>query len=63
MNRQAGITDQQVDTYCQCYADAMAKQMTVEDITYLAKNNRPSVSLQEKADKIAPTCTRSALGR
>jgi hypothetical protein len=63
INRASGITDQQIATYCQCYATAMAKEVTADEIAYFAGNGQPSETFRQKADRVAPTCTRLATGR
>jgi hypothetical protein len=62
INRAAGITDEQIAAYCQCYATAMAKEVTADEIGYMARNGKPSESLREKADRLSPTCTHVATG-
>ncbi len=63
INRASGVTDQQVNAYCQCYATAIAKEVTPEEVAYLYRNNTPSESFRQKAERLAPTCSRLALGR
>jgi hypothetical protein len=63
INRAAGITDQQIAAYCQCYATAMAKEVTADEIGYMARNGKPSESFRQKADRLLPTCTHVATGR
>ena len=63
INRASGITEQQIATYCQCYATAMAKEVTADEIAYMARSGHPSETFRQKADRIAPTCTRVAIGR
>jgi hypothetical protein len=64
INRQASITEQQIHAYCQCYADAMGKGLTADDVANVAKNSdRPTAAVIEKANRIAPLCNRLALGR
>jgi hypothetical protein len=58
-----GVTDAQIDAYCQCFADAMAQEVTAEEIMDLAKNGKPPDSFEAKADKIAPACSSVALKR
>ncbi len=57
------ITDQQISTFCRCFADAISKEVTTAEIMDIAKSGKPSASFQEKANKIAPECIRVALGR
>jgi hypothetical protein len=56
------ITNSQIVTYCQCFAEAIAKEMTDADIMDIAKTAKLPASFEEKADKVTPTCTRLALG-
>jgi hypothetical protein len=56
------ITDGQIVTYCQCFAEAITKEMTDADIMDIAKSGKLPASFEEKADKVTPTCTRLALG-
>jgi hypothetical protein len=56
------ITDGQIVTYCQCFAQAIAKEMTDADIMDVAKSGKLPASFEEKADKVTPMCTRLALG-
>ncbi|SRR5579885_2525573 len=63
LNRQLGVTDQQIVKYCACYADELVKVLTVEDLRQYASVGRASPSMQEKIDRVAPICSRLALGR
>jgi uncharacterized protein YdbL (DUF1318 family) len=63
INQQGGATASQIATYCHCFAEAIAKQATADELEYAARNGKPSASLQEKANKIMPSCSRLALGR
>lgn len=63
LNRQAGVTETQIAAYCDCYANAMIKVITVEDMRYIAMNNKPSPKFQERIDRLSPECTRVAFGR
>ncbi len=63
INRASGVTDQQITAYCQCFATAMAKEVTADEVAYLYRNNAPSETFRQKADKAAPLCTHLALGR
>jgi hypothetical protein len=56
------ITDGQIVAYCQCFAQAIAKEMTDDDILDIAKSGKLPASFEEKADKVTPACTRLALG-
>jgi hypothetical protein len=57
------ITDQQIDTFCRCFADAISKEVSASEIMDITNTGRPSASFQEKANKIAPECIRIALGK
>jgi hypothetical protein len=57
------ITDAQIDTFCQCFAEAISKEVSASEIMDIAKTGKPSASFQEKANKIAPECIRVALGK
>jgi hypothetical protein len=64
INRAGGVTDQQINAYCQCFATAMAKEVTADEVAYLYRNNNsPSESFRQKADRVTPTCSRVALGK
>jgi hypothetical protein len=60
--KHSDITAGQIITYCQCFAAAIAKEMTDADIMDIAKSGKLPASFEEKADRITPTCTRLALG-
>ena len=57
VDRARGITDQQVENYCQCIATAVAELITFEEIVNFAKNQKLSESVQQKVGTIEPTCT------
>ncbi len=63
LNRQAGATIQQIAAYCDCVIGALARSITIDEVVDMAKNGKPSASLQEKGDRLAPGCSRSVLGR
>jgi hypothetical protein len=56
--RTSGITDAQIDVFCNCYASNFAKLVTDEDRLYLAQHNRPSPELQERLENLSPECMR-----
>jgi hypothetical protein len=49
-----------ISLYCACYSKAIADVITLDELKYLAMNGRPSSSLQEKADRLAPVCLTQA---
>lgn len=59
---QANVTIEQIRTYCHCFADAIAGQVTAEEIMELTRDGKPPASFEAKAAKIAPACSRVALG-
>jgi hypothetical protein len=56
--RKAGITDAEIDEFCNCMARKFAKLVTDEDRRYFAQNNRPSPELQERLESLSPECMR-----
>ena len=62
INRAGGVTDQQINVYCQCFATAMAKEVTADEVAYLYRNNAPSESFRQKADRVTPTVAALLLG-
>jgi hypothetical protein len=63
LNRQAGITEAQISSYCDCYANALADQLTPDEIVYYAKHEKPSATTQKKIEDLLPACIRAAVGR
>jgi hypothetical protein len=59
-NRQIGITDQEISTYCNCYANALVKVITVGEIRNLIKNGKALDSLQQKIALTDTVCTAEA---
>jgi hypothetical protein len=59
---QDNVTIGQIKTYCHCFADAIAGQVTAEEIMELTRDGKPPASFDAKAEKIAPACSRLALG-
>ena len=64
-NRKLGITEQQMDTFCGCLADSLVKELTIGEVnTMMAVRPGPlPISVQEKANRLAPDCRRLTLGR
>jgi len=63
LTRQAGITDAQISSYCECYANALADQLTPDEVVYYAKFGKPSATTQRKIEDLLPTCIRTAVGK
>jgi hypothetical protein len=63
LNRQVGVTDAQIGVYCDCYANAISKTVTVDELRYFALNGKAPASMQEKVDQTAPGCTSQAFRR
>lgn len=63
LNQQIGIFEQQISAYCGCYADALTKVVTADDLRFFAMNGKPSAAMREKIDQILPTCSSAAVGR
>jgi uncharacterized membrane protein YhaH (DUF805 family) len=63
LNRQAGVTDAQISAYCDCYANALANNLTPDEIVHYAKFGKPSAATQRKIEELLPTCTRAAIGK
>jgi flagellar basal body-associated protein FliL len=61
LNRAVGITNQQIETYCTCFADALVKTVTVDEIRYVATNGKQPDSLQDKVLQAGPKCSSVAL--
>jgi hypothetical protein len=56
LNIQSGITGQQIDIYCKCFAETAASVITPAEIASMAEKSIPSASLQEKIDQAAARC-------
>jgi hypothetical protein len=56
INRKAGVTDEQINTYCTCYADAIGKAITLDELRHAAANGKQADSVQEKAIQIHTGC-------
>jgi len=63
INRQGGVTSAQIDAYCSCLAEAVAKVVSVDDLKHVAATGKPSTDMQARIDQIAMICGRTALGR
>jgi hypothetical protein len=63
LNRQVGITDQQIDVYCTCFASGLVNLITRDEMRYIVVNNKQPTSLEEKAARYAPTCRRAAFSK
>lgn len=60
----AGATDQQVSSFCSCYANALAKQLSPSELKD-GLNRREgglSAAVKEKIERAAPACRQSAFG-
>ena len=62
-NGQSSETEKQIVDYCECFSGAMDKEVTADEMVFLASNGKPPDSYQEKADKIAASCRQSAYGQ
>jgi hypothetical protein len=51
LNRQAGVTEKQIEAYCDCYINALADVIAVDEIRSML-NGKVSDSLQEKIDQV-----------
>lgn len=56
------VTAGQIAAYCQCFAEAMAKEVTVEEIMDIVRTGKLPATFEQKADKVTPACTHLALG-
>jgi hypothetical protein len=63
LNRQIGVTDAQIGVYCDCYANAISKTVTIDELRYFALNGKAPASMQEKVDQTVPGCTDQAFRR
>ena len=63
LNHEIGITDQQIDVYCTCFASGLVNLVTREELRYIVVNNRQPPSLEEKAARYAPTCRQAAFAK
>jgi hypothetical protein len=53
----SGLTDPQINTYCQCAADNLANELTVVELNAsLGPDAKGSASIEEKAPKVALQC-------
>jgi len=57
------VSDEQIESFCKCFADRMVKEVTAEEIMDIARDGRPPQSFQDKANRIAPACSQLILGR
>jgi hypothetical protein len=63
-NPTAGITQQQSSVFCDCYANALARELTAYELNAaLARSGQMTPELQNKAMRAAPDCRRLAFGR
>jgi hypothetical protein len=58
----SGLTDRQINTYCECVADNLLNQLTVAELkTSLYARTGQTASMQDKASKAGLQCQRSTL--
>jgi hypothetical protein len=63
---QSGTNEQQVQSFCQCFAEGLLNELTVRELSALMSTTSADVPpqiTQPKIDKAAAPCRRSALGR
>jgi hypothetical protein len=58
INRQAGVTDKQIDTYCNCVARETTNQLTRDEIIYIAQKKQRPDSANEKVTSASLKCGR-----
>lgn len=59
-DKQAGMTEQEIDTYCTCYAANIVPLLSSDDINAL-RSGHPSASNADKIANVSATCMRTAL--
>jgi hypothetical protein len=62
LNRRFGVSDQQIETYCDCIADNITKQVLTDEIKIIAQTGKQPESLKEKIAQSATMCNHSVLG-
>jgi hypothetical protein len=63
LNKPAGMSSrQQIAAFCDCYANNLAKLITVEDYVYRAKNKRMPADFWERAAQARAACTAAVNG-
>jgi hypothetical protein len=61
LNRRVGVTDQQIDTYCECIADSVTTQVLTNEIKFIVQTGKQPDSLKEKIVQSSVMCSRSVL--
>jgi hypothetical protein len=59
-NQTAGLTEQQISTYCACIAQATAQQLATEELAHYRNKNSFLASVQVKANRTVLACGRLA---
>jgi hypothetical protein len=63
LNRQAQVTDQQIDAYCDCFAAELTKAVTVEELRYIVRNGSYPDSIMDKVNQLGTSCSRAVMLR
>lgn len=63
LTSQIGLTDKAINAYCNCMAERMAKEITVDEVKYAATTGKQPESVQDKALRIAPGCSNMAIAK
>lgn len=58
INRQAGVTYKQIDTYCSCVALEITNQLTRDEINYITQKQERPDSVREKVTNASLKCGR-----
>jgi hypothetical protein len=59
----SGVTRRQLDVFCECYANALAKELTADELrTALSRTDHVTQQMKDRVSGAAPACRRQAIG-
>jgi hypothetical protein len=58
-----GVSATQVATFCDCYANALAKELTAYELKVALRRGDMTPQAKDKVTRVAPPCRRLAFGR
>jgi hypothetical protein len=62
-NQKIGVTEEQINAYCECYANNIIKVVTAYELRSVATGGKPAPSFQAKVERVTPTCLNVAFSK
>ncbi|HEV8027627.1 MAG TPA: hypothetical protein VGP50_09360 [Stellaceae bacterium] len=50
------LSDDEIETYCRCYANGMADRVTADDVRQMVAGGEPMAILRDKAVRVLQSC-------